>query len=107
MLPAILLALAILTEVAGTVALRYAEGFTKLVPSVVVFVGYGGSLYLLSLVLRSLELGFVYAVWAGAGTALVAAIGILALGEPATVLKLVSILLIILGVVGLNLSSGS
>ena len=101
---ALLLSFAIVTEVAGTVALRYSEGFTRLVPSAVVVLGYGASFWLLALVLRELSIGTTYAVWSAAGTALIAAFGILALGEPATALKLASLALIIIGVVGLNLA---
>ena len=101
---ALLLSFAIVTEVAGTVALRYSEGFTKLFPSAVVVLGYGTSFWLLALVLRELSIGTTYAVWSAAGTALIAALGILAFGEPATALKLASLALIIIGVVGLNLA---
>jgi multidrug transporter EmrE-like cation transporter len=101
---ALLLSFAIVTEVAGTVALRYSEGFTKLLPSAVVVLGYGTSFWLLALVLRELSIGTTYAVWSAAGTALIAAFGILAFGEPATALKLASLALIIIGVVGLNLA---
>ena len=100
----VLLSLAIVSEVAGTVALRYTEGFSRLMPSLVVVVGYGASFALLALVLHRLSLGVTYAVWAGAGTALIAAFGILALGEDATPLKLASLGLVIAGVVGLNLT---
>jgi small multidrug resistance pump len=101
---ALLLSFAIVTEVAGTVALRYSEGFTRLVPSAFVVLGYGISFWLLALVLKELSVGTTYAVWSAAGTALIAAFGILALGEPATALKLASLALIIIGVVGLNLA---
>ena len=101
---AVLLSIAILTEVAGTVALRYSDGFTKLLPSAIVVLGYGTSFWLLALVLRELSVGTTYAVWSAAGTALIAAFGILAFGEPATALKLASLALIIIGVVGLNLA---
>jgi small multidrug resistance pump len=101
---AILLSLAIVTEVVGTVALRYSDGFTKLAPSAVVVVGYGASFWLLALVLKQLSIGTTYAVWSAVGTALIAAFGIVALGEPATALKLASLALIIIGVVGLNLA---
>ena len=101
---AVLLSFAIVTEVAATVALRYSEGFSKLLPSAVVELGYGTSFWLLALVLRELSIGTTYAVWSAAGTALIAAIGVLAFGEPATALKVASLGLIILGVVGLNLS---
>ena len=101
---ALLLSFAIVTEVVGTVALRYSDGFTKLAPSALVVAGYGTSFWLLALVLKQLSIGTTYAVWSAAGTALIAAFGILALGESATALKLASLALIIIGVVGLNLA---
>ena len=103
-MPAILLTIAILAEVAGTVALKYTNGFTNLGPSALVVAGYGLSFWMLALVLRDFPIGLTYAVWAAVGTALIAAIGIVAFGEPATTLKLLSLALIIAGVVGLNLA---
>ena len=101
---ALLLSLAIVTEVAATIALRFTDGFTRVVPSTVVVLGYGISFWLLALVLRELSIGTTYAVWSAAGTALIAAIGVFAFGEPATALKVASLGLIILGVVGLNMA---
>ena len=101
---ALLLSFAIVTEVVGTVALRYSDGFTKLAPSAIVVLGYGASFWLLALVLKQLSIGTTYAVWSAVGTALIAAFGIFALGEPATALKLGSLALILIGVVGLNLA---
>ena len=101
---AFLLAVAIASEVAGTVALKYTDGFTRLGPSALVVAGYGVSFWMLALVLKELPIGLTYAVWAAAGTAMVAAIGIFAFGEPAGTLKLLSLGLIIAGVVGLNLA---
>ena len=103
-MPAILLTIAILAEVAGTVALKYTNGFTNLGPSALVVVGYGLSFWMLALVLRDLPIGLTYAVWAAVGTALIAAIGIFAFGEPATTMKLLSLALIIAGTIGLNLA---
>ena len=103
-MPAILLTIAILAEVAGTVALKYTNGFTNLGPSALVVAGYGLSFWMLALVLRDLPIGLTYAVWAAVGTALIAAIGIVAFGEPATTLKLLSLALIIAGTIGLNLA---
>ena len=100
----VLLTLAISVEVAATISLRYSDGFTRLLPSVIVVVGYATSFYLLSRILRELDVGTTYAIWAGAGTAAIAVIGIVALGEPATAAKLVSIALIVAGVIGLNVS---
>ena len=77
----VLLSLAILSEVVATVFLRFTDGFTKLAPSIVVVVGYALSFWLLALILKDLDIGFVYAVWSGAGTALIAAVGIFAFGE--------------------------
>lgn len=101
---ALLLSFAIVTEVAGTIALRYSDGLTKLGPSALVVLGYGTSFWLLALVLRELSVGTTYAVWSAAGTALIAVFGMLALGESATALKVGSLALIIAGVVGLNLA---
>ena len=103
-MPAILLTIAILAEVAGTVALKYTNGFTNLGPSALVVAGYGLSFWMLALVLRDLPIGLTYAVWAAVGTALIAAIGIFAFGEPATTMKLLSLALIIAGAVGLNVA---
>ena len=100
----VLLAIAIACEVAATLSLRYSHGFSRPLPSVVVVVGYAMSFWLLSLILRDIAVGTTYAIWAGAGTAAIALIGMAVLGEPATALRIGSILLIILGVIGLNAS---
>ncbi|MEZ0293733.1 MAG: multidrug efflux SMR transporter [Solirubrobacteraceae bacterium] len=100
----ILLAIAIASEVAATISLRYADGFSRPLPSTIVVLGYALSFWLLSLVLRDIPVGTTYAIWAGAGTAAIAVIGMALLGEPATALKIGSIALIILGVIGLNAS---
>ena len=100
----VLLTIAIAAEVVATVSLRYSDGFSKPLPSAIVVIGYATSFWLLSQILKELSVGTTYAIWAGAGTAAVAVIGIVALGEPATAIKLASILLIIAGVIGLNLS---
>ncbi len=97
------LAGAIVLEVAGTTSMKLSEGFTKLIPSVLLFVFYAASFVALTFALKRIEVSVAYAVWSGVGTALIAAIGILYFREAATVLKFISILLIILGVVGLNL----
>ena len=99
-----LLTIAIAAEVAATISLRYSDGFTRLLPSAIVVLGYATSFWLLSQILKELSVGTTYAIWAGAGTAAIAVIGIVALGEPATAIKLASIALIVAGVIGLNLS---
>jgi small multidrug resistance pump len=101
---AVLLSFAIVSEVAATVALRYSDGFTRAGPIAIVIVGYGVSFWLLAHVLREMSIGTTYAVWSAVGTALIAAVGVFAFGEPATALKLASLALIIIGVVGLNLA---
>jgi small multidrug resistance pump len=107
MLAWIYLAAAIATEVVGTVFLRYTDGFTRLAPSVLVLITYAGSLWLTALALRQLEISLAYAVWAGVGTAAIAVIGMAAMGESVNALKLASIALVIVGVVGLNLSGAN
>jgi small multidrug resistance pump len=97
------LILAILTEVAGTTSMKLSDGFTRLVPSVSVAFFYGLSIGLLTMSLRSIDVSVAYAVWSGVGVALIACIGILHFGEPATAVKLVSLALIVAGVIGLNL----
>lgn len=101
--PGALLAIAIAVEVGATIMLRASDGFSKPLPTALVIAGYATSFWLLSLVLRDISIGTTYAIWAGAGTAAVALIGIVALGEPATAIKLASVALIIAGVIGLNL----
>ena len=103
-MPVLLLSVAIVAEVAGTVALKYADGFTNPGPTAVVVAGYGLSFWMLALVLKELPIGLTYAVWAAVGTAMVAAVGIVAFGEPATTLKLLSLTLIIAGTIGLNVA---
>ena len=101
------LGLAILLEVSGTTCMKLSEGFTKTVPSILLFVFYTLSFGMLTLALKKLDVSIAYAVWSGVGTALIATIGVLWFKEPATAIKLVSLGLIILGVVGLNLSGGT
>ncbi len=100
-----LLALAIAFEVGGTVSMRLSEGFTRPVPSVAIFVFYALSFAVNSFVIRTLGLSTVYAVWSGVGTVATALIGILYFKEPSTALKLSSIGLIVIGVIGLHASS--
>ncbi len=97
------LAGAIALEVAGTTAMKLSVSFTKLIPSVLLFVFYAASFVALTLALKKIDVSVAYAVWSGVGTALIAAIGILYFREPATALKFISILLIIAGVAGLLL----
>jgi small multidrug resistance pump len=99
---AIYLALAIASEVIATLALKTSEGFSKPLPSAIVVIGYGISFFLLALVLKHFSVGTTYAIWSAVGTAAIALVGIALYGETASVLKIASLGLIILGVVGLN-----
>ena len=101
------LILAILLEVCGTTCMKLSEGFTKTIPSILLVVFYTLSFGMLTMALKKLDVSVAYAVWSGMGTALIATIGVLWLKEPVTALKLISLGLIILGVVGLNLSGGA
>lgn len=103
----IFLALAILLEVAGTTCMKLSDGFTKMVPSILLFVFYTLSFGMLTLALKRIDVSVAYAVWSGVGTALIATIGVLWFKEPMTALKLISLALIIIGVVGLNLGGGT
>jgi small multidrug resistance pump len=99
---------AIISEVIATTALRLGSRATddpsKYAWYAAVVVGYGISFALLSLVLKKIEMGVTYAVWSGVGTALIAGIGIALFGESATAIKFAFLFLIVIGVVGLNLS---
>ena len=97
------LAAAILLEVAGTVSMKLSEGFTRLLPSIMLFIFYAASFTALTLSLKKIDLSIAYTVWAGVGTALIALVGILYFREPVTMMKSVSICLIIIGVACLNL----
>ena len=102
-----LLAAAIVFEIAGTVCMRLSDGFTRLAPSLMIFVFYAFSFGLNTFVIRTLGLSVVYAVWSGVGTVATAAIGIWYFKEPATALKLASIGLVVIGVVGVHAASRS
>jgi small multidrug resistance pump len=105
MTPWLLLVAAIVFEVAGTTSMKLSAGFTKALPSVLLFVFYALAFGALTLTLKIMEVSFVYAIWSGLGTALVTLIGILYFKESANIFKIASIGLIILGVVGLHFSS--
>lgn len=100
----VLLLAAIGIEVASTALLPRANGFTDPFWTVVVLVGYAASIWLLALVVRTVPVSVAYAVWSGLGTAIVAVIGYLFLGEQIGWLKAASLTMIVVGVVGLNLA---
>ncbi|MFC7264483.1 MULTISPECIES: multidrug efflux SMR transporter [Streptomyces] len=99
----VLLAGAIAAEVGATTAMKYSEGFSKLWPSLVTCLGYVIAFALLAQTLKTVSVGTAYAIWAGVGTAVIAAIGMMFLGEGLNAAKVAGIALIIGGVVLLNL----
>lgn len=99
-----LLLLAILFEVCGTTCMKLSEGFSKLIPSVLIFVFYAISFFFFTLALKGLDVSIAYAIWAGLGTALITAVGIFWFKEPASALKLISLVVVVAGVIGLHLS---
>jgi len=101
------LVIAIISEVAATSALKAAEGFTRLRPSLLVVAGYGSSFYFLSLTLRFFPLGVVYAIWSGVGVALITLAGWALYQQRLDAGALVGIALIVAGVIVLNLFSKS
>lgn len=101
----LMLAATIVFEVSGTTLLKISRGFQEFWPTIGAFACWGLALAGLNLTLKHIELSIAYAIWSGAGTALVAMVGILWFREAASLLKLVSLALIIVGVVGLQLAS--
>ena len=102
----VLLLLAGLLETGWAVGLKYSEGFTRLWPSVFTAAAMAGSFYLLALAVRTLPLGTAYAVWTGIGAVGAVIWGILFLGEPGNAARLVCVLLILGGIVGLRFAGG-
>lgn len=96
---------AIFMEVCGTTCMKLSQGFSKIIPSMLIFVFYAASFTLMTFAIRRLELSISYAIWSGVGTFLIACIGLFWFKEPLTVLKVISMVLVIAGVIGLNLSS--
>ncbi|UOF91642.1 multidrug efflux SMR transporter [Fodinisporobacter ferrooxydans] len=101
----LLLLIAILFEVSGTIAMKLSNGFTRIIPAFYMFGCYILSFTILTFALKRLEVGVAYAVWSGIGTALIGTIGMVVFHESVNPLKIISILVIILGVVCLNISS--
>ncbi len=96
---------AVVSEVTATTALKFSEGFTKLLPSLVVVVGYGLSFYLLSLSLNVIPLGTAYALWSGIGIVLTVIIGAVLWREQMDWARGIGITLIIIGILVINLFS--
>ena len=92
------LMIAIILEVVATHFLKTSEGFTKIFPSIMVILGYGGAFFFLSLVLKTIPIGVAYAIWAGAGIALITIIAAVVFKQTPDLPALIGILLIISGV---------
>lgn len=101
------LILGVFAEIIGTTSMKLSEGFTKLLPSMSIFVFYGLSLSLVTLSLKKIDISVAYAIWSGVGTATIAVIGLIYFKEQLSLIKIVSIALIILGVVGLNVGGSA
>jgi quaternary ammonium compound-resistance protein SugE len=99
------LVLAGLFEISWAIGLKYADGFTRLIPSIITITGLLASVLLLGLAMRELPVGTAYAIWTGIGTVGAAILGMILFQEPATALRLGSIGLIVAGIVGLKLFS--
>ncbi|WP_425272194.1 DMT family transporter [Paraburkholderia aromaticivorans] len=100
-----LLGIAIVAEVIATSAMRASEGFSRLVPSVVVVLGYGVAFYCLSLTLKSVPVGVVYAVWSGAGIVLITLVAVVLYRQVPDVPAIIGLGLIMAGVTVLNMFS--
>jgi small multidrug resistance pump len=96
---------AILLEICGTTSMKLSRGFSVPGPTLAIFGFYTASIVCLTLAVHRIEIGVAYAIWSALGTAIVAAIGIAWFGESATAWKLASLALVVLGVVGLQLSA--
>jgi len=97
-----LLALAVCFEIAGAIGLNFSDGFTSLLPTLLALAAFAVALYLVSHVMKSLPVSVAYPIWAGGGTAGVALLGVVLLGESMDVLKIAGLVLVIVGVVIIN-----
>ena len=100
------LAVAIVAEVIGTSALRASEGFTRLMPALVVVAGYGLAFYCLSMTLKTMPVGIVYAIWSGVGIVLITLVAMVLYRQVPDLAAVAGLSLIVAGVVVLNLFSG-
>ncbi|MCW2474587.1 MULTISPECIES: SMR family transporter [unclassified Symbiopectobacterium] len=101
------LSLAIVAEVIATSALKLSDGFSRLMPSIITVIFYGVSFYCLSLTMRTLPTGIIYAIWSGVGIVLIATVSWLFYGQKLDLPAMLGMLLIILGVIVINLFSKS
>jgi len=102
----LMLGIAIVSEIAATASLRASQGFTRLVPSIVVVIGYALSFFLLAHVLKTLPVGMVYAIWSAVGVAVLAVLGRLIWGDALRPLAILGLALIIGGILLLRVAAG-
>lgn len=101
------LAIAIIFEVIATSSLKASQEFSKLIPSIVVIVGYAVSFYCLTVVLKTIPIGITYALWSGLGIVLISVVGMLFFHEKLDIAAIIGMFFIILGVVVIHAFSGS
>jgi len=107
MKPYLCLIIAIICEVIGTIAIKESEGFSRLIPSIVVLVGYGVAFYLFAYSVKHIPLGIAYAIWSGLGTVATILFGIYLWNEKLQLDQVAGIILILAGSLILNLSDHS
>ncbi|MGR3803812.1 DMT family transporter [Marinibacterium profundimaris] len=103
----IFLVIAVVCETIGTSALQASQQFTRLVPSLLVVVGYAGAFYFMSLTLRTMPVGIVYAIWSGLGIVLIAVIGWVIFGQKLDLPAVLGLALILAGIGVIHLFSDS
>jgi Membrane transporters of cations and cationic drugs len=99
------LAFAIVFEICGTTCMKLSEGFTKPLPSILIFVFYGISFISFTIALKKIDVSVAYAIWAGLGVAMISLIGYFGFNEPMPAARVLSLVLIAIGVIGLHLST--
>jgi small multidrug resistance pump len=99
------LSMAIVAEVVGTSALNASQGFTRLRPGIIAIVAYGVSLYMLSIVLKTIPVGIAYAIWSGIGVSLIVIIGVIWFNQPLDIPAIAGIIMIMAGVIVINMFS--
>ena len=100
------LTFAIVFEVGWALAMKVSEGFTRLGPTIATIIMYLLSVFFLSLATKRMDVGVAYAIWAGAGAAIIAIGGVTYFKEPVSAIKIASLMLIIAGIVGLQIAGG-
>jgi len=103
----VILGIAVLAETVATSAMKSSEGFTRLVPSVIVVIGYAIAFYFLSITLKEIPVGIAYAIWSGIGIVLISLVGWIMFGQKLDTPALIGMALIISGVVVMNVFSKS